>query len=100
MLGTLLAYGLVRARTRWSDAANIMMLIPLVTPEIVAGASALLLFTQVGLNLSITTIILAHITFSISYVAVVVRARSLRSAARSRMRRWIWAPPAGRPSGS
>jgi spermidine/putrescine transport system permease protein/putrescine transport system permease protein len=75
VLGTLLAYGLVRARTRWSDAANIMMLIPLVTPEIVAGASALLLFTQVGLNLSITTIILAHITFSISYVAVVVRAR-------------------------
>jgi spermidine/putrescine transport system permease protein/putrescine transport system permease protein len=75
LLGTLLAYGLVRARTRWSDAANIMMLVPLVTPEIVAGASALLLFTQVGLNLSITTIMLAHITFSISYVAVVVRAR-------------------------
>ena len=52
-----------------------MMLIPLVTPEIVAGASGLLIFTQVGLDLSITTIILAHITFSISYVTVVVRAR-------------------------
>ncbi len=75
VLGTMLAYGLVRARTRWSDAANVMMLIPLVTPEIVAGASALLLFTQVGLELSITTIVLAHITFSISYVTVVVRAR-------------------------
>jgi spermidine/putrescine transport system permease protein len=74
-LGTALAYGLVRARTRWSDGANIMMLIPLVTPEIVAGASALLIFTQVGLDLSLTTIILAHITFSISYVTVVVRAR-------------------------
>jgi spermidine/putrescine transport system permease protein len=74
-LGTALAYGLVRARTRWSDGANIMMLIPLVTPEIVAGASALLIFTQVGLQLSLTTIILAHITFSISYVTVVVRAR-------------------------
>ena len=74
-LGTLLAYGLVRARTRWSDAANILMLVPLVTPEIVAGASALLLFTQVGLQLSLATIILAHITFSISYVTVVVRAR-------------------------
>ena len=61
--------------TRWSNAANILMLIPLVTPEIVAGASALLLFTQIGLELSITTIILAHITFSISYVTVVVRAR-------------------------
>jgi spermidine/putrescine transport system permease protein len=75
ILGTMLAYGLVRARTRWSDTANILMLIPLVTPEIVAGASALLLFTQVGLQLSLTTIILAHITFSISYVTVVVRAR-------------------------
>jgi spermidine/putrescine transport system permease protein len=75
VLGTLLAYGLVRARTRWSDGANVLMLFPLVTPEIVAGVSALLLFTQVGLELSITTIILAHITFSISYVTVVVRAR-------------------------
>ena len=61
VLGTMLAYGLVRARTRWSDAANVLMLVPLVTPEIVAGASALLLFTQVGLELSLTTIILgAH----------------------------------------
>jgi spermidine/putrescine transport system permease protein len=75
VLGTMLAYGLVRARTRWSDSANVLMLVPLVTPEIVAGASALLLFTQVGLELSLTTIILAHITFSISYVTVVVRAR-------------------------
>ena len=74
-LGTLLAYGLVRARTRWSGGLNVLMLVPLVTPEIVAGASALLLFTQVGLQLSITTIILGHITFSISYVTVVVRAR-------------------------
>jgi spermidine/putrescine transport system permease protein len=75
VLGTMLAYGLVRARTRWSGTANVLMLVPLVTPEIVAGASALLLFTQVGLELSLTTIILAHITFSISYVTVVVRAR-------------------------
>ena len=74
-LGALLAYGLVRARTRWSGAANILMLVPLVTPEIVAGVSALLLFTQIGLNLSLTTIMLGHITFSISYVTVVVRGR-------------------------
>jgi spermidine/putrescine transport system permease protein len=75
VLGTLLAYGLVRARSRLSNAANVMMLVPLVTPEIVAGASALLLFTQVGIELSLTTIVLAHITFSISYVTIVVRAR-------------------------
>jgi spermidine/putrescine transport system permease protein len=75
VLGTAMAYGLVRTRTRWADGANVMMLVPLVTQEIVAGASALLIFTQVGLRLSLTTIILAHITFSISYVTVVVRAR-------------------------
>ena len=75
ILGTMLAYGLVRARTRWSGTANVLMLVPLVTPEIVAGASALLLFTQIGLQLSLTTIVLGHITFSISYVTVVVRGR-------------------------
>jgi spermidine/putrescine transport system permease protein len=75
VLGTLLAFGLVRARTRFSASANVLMLIPLVTPEIVAGVSAFLLFTQIGLRLSLLTIIIAHITFSISYVTVVVRAR-------------------------
>jgi len=74
-LGTLLAFGLVRARTRWAPGANVLMLIPLVTPEIVAGVSAFLLFTQLGMRLSLLTIMLAHITFSISYVTVVVRAR-------------------------
>ena len=48
LLGTLLAFGLVRSRTRWSGSANVLMLVPLVTPEIVAGVSAFLLFTQVG----------------------------------------------------
>jgi spermidine/putrescine transport system permease protein len=75
VLGTLLAFGLVRARTGFSSTANVLMLIPLVTPEIVAGVSALLLFSQLGMRLSLLTIIIAHITFSISYVTVVVRAR-------------------------
>jgi spermidine/putrescine transport system permease protein/putrescine transport system permease protein len=74
-LGTLLAFGLVRARTHFSTSTNILMLIPLVTPEIVAGVSALILFTQLGMQLSLYTIVIAHITFSISYVTVVVRAR-------------------------
>ena len=74
-LGTMLAFGLVRARTRWAGSANVLMLVPLVTPEIVAAVSALVLFTQVGMQLSLTTIMIAHITFSISYVTVVVRAR-------------------------
>ncbi len=75
ILGTMLAIGLVRSRAKWSGGANILMLIPLVVPEIVAGISALLIFSQIGLQLSIFTVVLAHITFSISYVAIVVRAR-------------------------
>jgi spermidine/putrescine transport system permease protein len=75
ILGTMLAIGLVRSRARWSPGLNILMLIPLVTPEIVAGISALLIFWQIGLQLSIFTVMLAHITFSISYVAIVVRGR-------------------------
>ena len=75
ILGTALAIGLVRSRAKWSGGANILMLVPLVVPEIVAGISALLIFSQIGIQLSIFTVILAHITFSISYVAIVVRAR-------------------------
>ena len=75
LLGSLLAFGLVRSRNRLSPVTNVMMLIPLVVPEIVAGVTALLLFTQIGLQLSLTTVILAHITFSISYVTVIVRGR-------------------------
>ena len=75
ILGTMLAYGLVRTRARFGGGVNVLMLIPLVTPEIVAGVSALLLFTQIGMQLSLATVMIAQITFSISYVTVVVRAR-------------------------
>jgi spermidine/putrescine transport system permease protein len=74
-IGTLLAIGLVRSRARWAPGANILMLVPLVVPEIVTGISALLIFSQLGIALSFWTIVLAHITFSISYVTIVVRAR-------------------------
>ena len=75
IIGTALAIGLVRSRTRWAPGANILMLVPLVVPEIVTGISALLIFSQIGIQLSFWTIVIAHITFSISYVTVVVRAR-------------------------
>jgi spermidine/putrescine transport system permease protein/putrescine transport system permease protein len=77
VLGTLLAIGLVRSRARWAPGANILMLVPLVVPEIVAGISALLIFSQIGFALSFWTIVLAHVTFSISYVTIVVRARMI-----------------------
>jgi spermidine/putrescine transport system permease protein/putrescine transport system permease protein len=74
-LGTALAFGLVRAQSRLARGGNVLMLFPLVTPEIVAGTSALILFAQIGLDLSLLTIMIAHITFSISFVTVIVRAR-------------------------
>jgi ABC-type spermidine/putrescine transport system permease subunit II len=75
ILGTLLAFGLVRARGRLGSSANILMLLPLITPEIVTAVGLLLLFGKTGTTLSLKTIILGHITFSISYVTVIVRAR-------------------------
>ena len=75
IIGTALAIGLVRSRANWSPGANVLMLVPLVVPEIVTGISALLIFSQLGIRLSLWTIIIAHITFSISYVTIVVRAR-------------------------
>jgi spermidine/putrescine transport system permease protein len=74
-LGTGLALGTIRSRTRAARATGMFLLIPLVTPEIVAGVSAFVLFAQIGIALSLTTIVLAHITFSISYVTIVVRGR-------------------------
>jgi spermidine/putrescine transport system permease protein len=75
LLGTLLAFGLVRARGRIGGSANVLMLLPLITPEIVTAVGLLLLFGRAGTTLSLKTIILGHITFSISYVTVIVRAR-------------------------
>lgn len=75
IVGTALAIGLVRAHSKTSKGFNILMLVPLITPEIVAGISALLIFSQLRINLSIWTIVIAHITFSISYVTIVVRGR-------------------------
>ena len=76
LLGTALALGMGRARSRATARfTGLLLLIPLVTPEIVAGVSAFVLFAQLGIALSPLTIILAHITFSISYVCVVVRGR-------------------------
>jgi spermidine/putrescine transport system permease protein/putrescine transport system permease protein len=75
ILGTALAFGLVRARTRLGGAANFIMLIPLITPEIVTGVASLMLFKGVGLQPGLTTLMIAETTFSISYVTVILRAR-------------------------
>ena len=75
VLGTMLALGLERVRSRRGRVIGAVTLLPLVTPEIVTGVAALLLFTGIGLKLSMTTVILAEVTFSIAYVTVIVRGR-------------------------
>jgi ABC-type spermidine/putrescine transport system permease subunit II len=75
VLGTMLALGLERVSSRTTRAVGTVTLLPLVTPEIVTGVAALLLFTGIGMKLSLNTVVLAEITFSIAYVTVIVRGR-------------------------
>jgi spermidine/putrescine transport system permease protein len=76
-LGVTLAMGLQRWRGRGSGTVNILMLLPLVTPEIVMGVSLLLLFLQIFTVIGLGTVAQAigQITFTISYVVVIVRGR-------------------------
>ncbi|AWN31459.1 ABC transporter permease [Streptomyces sp. NEAU-S7GS2] len=75
VLGVALALGLVRCRTRLGSLAGLVMLVPLITPEIVTGVAAMLLFKGMDITLSSGTVMLAEITFSISYVTVILRSR-------------------------
>ena len=76
-LGVLLALGLARWRGRGSGTSNFIMLFPLVTPEIVMGVSLLLVFSHIFTFVHTGTVaqILGHVTFSISFVVVIVRGR-------------------------
>ena len=76
ILGTMAAFVLVRGgrffgRTLFSG----MVYAPLVMPEVITGLSLLLLFISIGLDRGVTTIVLAHATFSMCFVSVVVSSR-------------------------
>jgi spermidine/putrescine transport system permease protein len=75
ILGTLIAIALVRYQFMGRKAANLLIVIPMATPEVVIGASLLSMFLVYGVNLGFTTLLLAHIMFSISFVVIVVRSR-------------------------
>ncbi|WP_185984857.1 ABC transporter permease [Aureimonas mangrovi] len=78
VLGTLAALALVRyANFRGKLLFSGMIYAPLVMPEVITGLSLLLLFVAVGIDRSFWTIALAHITFSMCFVAVVVQSRLL-----------------------
>ena len=76
ILGTMAAYVMVRGgrffgRTLFSG----MIYAPLVMPEVITGLSLLLLFISIGLDRGVFTIVLAHATFSMCFVSVVVSSR-------------------------
>jgi spermidine/putrescine transport system permease protein len=77
LLGTLVAFALVRHRFRGRAATNLLIFLPMATPEVVMGSSLLALFTSAGLSgsLGFWSILVAHIMFCLSFVVVTVKAR-------------------------
>jgi spermidine/putrescine transport system permease protein len=75
-VGTLIALALVRYRFHGRAVTNLLIFLPMSSPEIVLGASLLTLFLSVSVfTLGFWTIVIAHIMFCISYVVVTVKAR-------------------------
>jgi len=76
-LGTLIALAIVRHRFRGRGATNLLVFLPMSTPEIVLGASLLTLFinTTAVFQLGFVTIFIAHVMFIVSYIVVTVKAR-------------------------
>ena len=74
-LGTMIALALVRYKFKGSATTNLLIFIPMTTPEVVMGASLLTLFLNWRIPQGFSTILIAHIAFNISYVVVTVRAR-------------------------
>jgi spermidine/putrescine transport system permease protein len=75
VLGTLVALALVRYRFTGSRLVNLLLLLPLTTPEIVLGSSLLTLFIDRGVQRGFWTIVIAHVLFCTSFVALTVKAR-------------------------
>ena len=75
VMGTLAALALHRYQYRCKLLINSLLYLPILIPEIVMGLSLLVLFSQVGIPLGRPTLIIAHITFCISFVIITVGAR-------------------------
>ena len=75
VLGTMIAIALVRYRFRFRATTNLLLFLPMATPEVVLGAALLAQFLNLRVNPGFTTIVIAHIMFCISFVVVTVKAR-------------------------
>ena len=74
-LGTFMALALVRYGFRGRSFVDMLVFLPLATPEVVLGASLLALFLTAAFNTGFITIVIAHVMFTVSYVVVTVKAR-------------------------
>ena len=75
VLGTFMALSLVRYGFRGRSTVDLLVFLPLATPEVVLGAALLALFLTMAVNTGFVTIVIAHTMFTISYVVVTVKAR-------------------------
>lgn len=75
LLGTAAALSLRNLGRKGRSGMNGLLYLPVIIPDIIMGLSLLVLFSQLNMPLGKTTVIIAHITFSLSYVYVVVTAR-------------------------
>jgi len=74
-IGTMMALALVRHKFFGRRATNLLIVLPMATPEIVIGAALLSMFVVYSVSLGFTSLLIAHVMFSISFVVVVVRSR-------------------------
>jgi spermidine/putrescine transport system permease protein len=75
VLGTMIAFALGRYRFKGRSATNLLIFMPMATPEVVMGSSLLTLFLMIGVPAGRTAILIAHIMFCVSFVVVAVKAR-------------------------
>ena len=75
ILGTMIAFALGRYRFRGRSSTNLLIFMPMATPEVVMGSSLLTLFLMMGIPSGQGAILIAHIMFCVSFVVVAVKAR-------------------------
>lgn len=75
IVGSMAAFAIHFYRSKLQEAHKLLVYIPLIVPEIHMGMSLLMLFVALGINLGMGTIVIAHTTFCISYVTMVMLAR-------------------------
>ncbi len=75
VLGSAIAFALVRHRFRGRSSINTLIFLPMATPEVVMGSSLLTLFVSMQMRLGFWTLLIAHIMFTLSFVVVTVKAR-------------------------